>query len=154
MRNAIALAMAMAAVLTSGCMPLPAGLGASPGASLGPVAPDPNYRPREGDRAVLYALEDGTPMDPMPVLGDMTAYDQFERARASKSSLDQHELEERGWLKWTAPGTRVLILSIRDRSHTGARVGAEVRLLDGAYKDTTAWVPIAYITRFIEVKEE
>jgi hypothetical protein len=90
----------------------------------------------------------------MPVLGDMTSYDQFERAKKTKSALDLQELEERGWLKWTLPGTRVLIKTIRDRGHAGGRVGAEVRLLDGPYKDTTAWTPVAYITRFIDLKEE
>jgi hypothetical protein len=145
------MALAVAAVVAAGCMPVPGELGASTGPALGAVDVDPNYHPREGDRAVLFGKEGDVTLDAMPIMGDMTAFDKYERAKKTKSTLDLQDLEERGWLKWTAPGTRVLIKTIRDRTHT---VGAEVRLLDGPYKDTTAWTPIIYVTRFMDIKEE
>lgn len=148
------MALAVAAVVAAGCMPISAELGASTGPALGAVDVDPNYHPREGDRAVLFGKEGDVTLDAMPIVGDMTAFDKYERAKKAKSTLDLQDLEQRGWLKWTNPGTRVLIKTIRDRTHAGGRVGAEVRILDGPYKDTTAWTPITYITKFMDIKEE
>jgi hypothetical protein len=154
MRYAMAMALAVSAAVATGCMSGTGELGASMGPTVGAVDFDASYQPREGDRAVLVAREENVILETVPVLGDMTAFDKYERARKAKASLEIQDLEERGWLKWTHPGTRVLIRTIRDRSHTGARIAAEVRILDGQYKNTTAWTPITYITRFIDVKEE
>jgi hypothetical protein len=145
--KAMALALAVSAGVGMGCTSVTAEAELGPGA----VDFDPNYRPREGDRAIIVAREGDTVLETVPLLGDMTAFDKYERAKKAKASLEIQDLEERGWLKWTHPGTRVLIKTIRDRSHTGARVAAEVRLLDGPHKDATAWTPISYITRFVDV---
>ena len=131
----------LAVVLAAGCL--------SEGESPGARTPDPSYRPREGDEAVLFGLEAGTPIDPLPILGDMTSYDQFERARKANSGFNLKDLEERGWLKWTPPGTRVLVKTIHDRTHAGARLAAQVRVLDGGHKGGGGWVPAEYITRFV-----
>jgi hypothetical protein len=154
MRYAMAMALAVSAAVATGCTSGTGELGASTGSSSGLVDFDATYQPREGDRAVLVAREENTILETVPILGDMTAFDKYERAKKAKASLEVQDLEERGWLKWTHPGTRVLIKTIRDRSHIGARVAAEVRLLDGPYKDSTAWTPISYITRFVDVKDE
>jgi hypothetical protein len=147
--KAIALALAVSAAVGTGCTSVTAEV--DPGA--GEVDFDPNYQPREGDRAILVAREGNAVLETVPILGDMTAFDKYERAKKAKASLEIQDLEERGWLKWTHPGTRILIKTIRDRTHLGARVAAEVRLLDGPYKDTTAWTPISYITRFVDVEK-
>ena len=149
------IAVGWTAALMSGCVPMNLEPGAgSPAPPPSAMIPDPAYRPRVGDHSVLFGVESGTPLEQVPLLNDITSYDLFERA--SKPNANQHwgDLEEQGWLKWASPGTRVLVLALRDRNHIGARVAAEVRVLEGPHKGRTVWTPLAYITQFKQPDSE
>jgi hypothetical protein len=118
------------------------------------MVPDPAYRPGIGDRAVLYAIENGGALDRLPLLKDLTAYDIFVRCHQVNDAERQRELEEQGWLRWAPPGIRVVVLSMQDRTHTGADVATQVRLVDDSQKDQVFWVPAGYINRLIHKKPE
>ena len=146
----------MIAVLVSGCVPAGAELG---GMSGGPtiaedMVPDPAYQPRIGDRAVLYAIEAGAIIDRYPLLKDVTAYDIFTRCQQARDGERQNELEEQGWLEWAPPGTRVSIVAMQDRTHTGAHMVTQVRLTDAAQKNETFWTASDYLSRLIHKEPE
>lgn len=150
MRRAIAAALVTLTV--AGCAPTGGDLGTAP--TLTNLTNDPINRANVGDRAVLYGVDNGSPMENIPLLLDATAHDKYERFRQSGTVLALAELEERKELQWTPTGTRVVVLETHDRSHTGSRLAAEVRLLDGPQKDRTLWTPLEYVTRFKAVEPE
>ena len=138
---------ALALALTAGgCLPSPGDLGTT--AVPSNLMPDPEYRPNVGDRAVLYAVEKGAVQENIPLVLDATAHDKYERLRGSGTVYDLTELEERRELRWTPSGTRVIVLAVHDRSHTGSRLAAEVRLIDGPHKGCTLWTALEHLTRF------
>jgi hypothetical protein len=129
------------------------GVGGSPVISAD-MGPDPNYRPRPGDRAVLYAVENGSTLERLPILKDVTAYDVYVRSVKAGDNDGLFDLERQGWLLWAAPGTRVLILDVHDRTHTGAQSAFQIKLPDAEQKDQTFWTPSHYITRLIHKEPE
>jgi hypothetical protein len=110
---------------------------------------DPAYRPGVGDRAVLHGVEGDGRMERLPLLKDVTAYDVFVRGRKARDADRLLELEQQGWLRWTAPGTRVSVVEIVDRNHTGTDTASRVRLVDDGPKGATYWTPSDYVTRMI-----
>jgi hypothetical protein len=142
---------ALLATALAGCMPLAADLeGGGPSVAL---EPDPNYRPRISDRAVLYGVTNGSVMDRIPLARDATAFDKYERVSQSVGT-ELVDLEELGDLSWTPSGTRVALIAIHDRSHTGSRIAGEIRLLDGPMRDRKAWTPLEYIVRLRAIEQK
>jgi hypothetical protein len=136
------------------------GLGAAPGCiqglefggeSTGAIAPglvpDPSYTPSVGDRAVLVGSGADAPGDMLPLLKDVTEFDKYERAIKSQATSELADMEQQGGLMRTPLGTRVSILSLKDRTHVGDRYAAEIRVLDGPFKDHTAWTPATLVAR-------
>ena len=136
-------------VLLAGCAPVGAEFGGGSPSIPADMVPDPSFRARAGERALLYAIQDGSPLDRLPLLKDVTAYDIYVRSVATKDGERLRELEEQGWLHWAAPGTRVLILDTQDRNHTGAHTASQVQVGDDLLKNQTFWVPSDDITRLI-----
>jgi hypothetical protein len=126
-------------------------LGASTATYNGMVA-DPDYVAKEGDRAALYALDGYTPFERFPILADMTAYDRYERAFEAGDTAETTSLEGSQQLQYAPLGTQVFIVKIRDRQHAGGRVGAEVRILEGAHQGRTFWTPLEYVARLKRVE--
>jgi hypothetical protein len=124
----------------------------SPGALPANMAPDRSYRPSVGDRAILYGTETDAPWGLVPLLPDITTFDKYERAVASQSSTELTDMEREGVLTRTPNGTRVSVMSLKDRTHVRNRHAAEVRILDGPFKDRTAWTPAPVVTRLIQVQ--
>lgn len=114
--------------------------------------PDTDYVPKEGDRASLYGLDDGVPFERFPILADMTSYDRYERAFDTGDNTEMANLEAHQWLQYEPLGTQVFIVKIRDRQHAGARVGAEVRILEGPRQGRSFWTPLEYIARLKRVE--
>lgn len=139
------LALGSLAIVISGCMPM-GELGAATSGILSMV-PDPSYIPREGDRVYLYGIANGSPVEQLPILSDLTAFDKYERCVQADDSIELAGLEEQKWLQFAPIGTQVFIVRLRDRNHTGARVGAEVRILDGPHKGRVVWTPLANLAR-------
>jgi hypothetical protein len=140
-------------VLVPGCLPAGADMGGT--IAIGEdMVPDPAYRPRIGDRAVLYALQDGSALDRLPMLKDLTAYDVFVRSQENRDGERLLELEEQGWLHWAPPGTRVSVIAVQDRNHTGAHTATQIRITEGGYKNQTFWLPSDYVTRLIHKEPE
>src|SRR4051794_23622896 len=108
MRRLVALALLL--VMFAGCAPLGGELGAS--TSMLNMVPDPNYQPREGDRAYLYGMRDGYPLESIPVLSDLTSYDKYERAIQADEPLELASLEQQGWLQSASPGAPIFIVRI------------------------------------------
>jgi hypothetical protein len=128
----------------TGCMPM-GELGASTAALN--LVPDPNYNAHAGDRAWLYAMTNGAPAEQIPVLSDMTAYDKYERCLQADDPLELANMEQQSHLQYVALGTPVYIAKISDRKHTGAHVGAEVKILDGPQKGRVVWTSLSHIAR-------
>src|SRR5215213_1803288 len=124
--------LALLLVMIAGCGPM-GELGASTSGLQGMV-PDPHYSPRDGDRAYLYGMRDGSPIDSIPILSDLTSYDKYERAVHGDEPLELANLEQQGWLQKAEPGSPIFIVRIVNRNHTGARVAAEVKFTDGPLK--------------------
>ncbi len=147
----------MMVVLAMGCMPAGAGIGGSSGSPV-PIGedmvPDPAYQPKIGDRAVLYAVEDGGVIERYPLLKDVTAYDIFIRCLLDRNAERQFELEQQGWLQWAPAGTRLSVMALQDRTHTGARIIVQVRLVDAEQKNQTFWTASEYITRLVRKEPE
>jgi hypothetical protein len=144
-------------VLLSGCLPAGAEIGGMPGGAIAigeDMVPDPAYQPRVGDRSILYAIEDGRTLDRLPLLKDVTAYDIYVRSQQAHDNERLQELEEQGWLWWANPGTRITLLAIQDRSHTGARTVSQVRAVDDRFKNQLVWTPTEYIARLIHKEPE
>lgn len=118
------------------------------------MVPNPAYRPQVGDCSVLYGVAGKVPMEQLPLLQDITAFDIFEAASHANNPRVSLDLEEQGWLRWTPAGTRVLVLKINDRHHIGGRVAAQFRVLDGPHKGRTAWAPLAYVTQFRRMTDQ
>jgi hypothetical protein len=134
-----------------GCMPVGAEIGGQP--AIGPdMVPEPGYSASVGDRSVLYAVADGSPLDRLPLLKDVTAYDIYVRSIEARDNDRLFDLERQGWLHWAAPGTRVIVLDIKDRNHTGARAATRVQLDDQAGQ--TFWTASDYLTRLIRKAPE
>jgi hypothetical protein len=113
------------------------------------MVPDPQYQPRIGDRAVLFGIENGSMLDRLPLLKDVTAYDIYVRSRQTGDAERLADLELQGWLHWASPGTRVSVQGMQDRNHTGAHTASEVRLVEAQGKDQTFWTPSDCVTRLI-----
>jgi hypothetical protein len=144
-------------ILASGCIPAGADIGGSPGSQIAiseDMIPDPNYQPRVGDRAVLFALEDGHMLDRLPILKDLTAYDIYVRSAQARDGERLAELEEQGWLQWVPPGSRVTVLAMQDRNHTGAHTATQLRVADDRLKAQAFWTPSNYVTRLIHKAPE
>jgi hypothetical protein len=144
-------------ILGSGCIPAGADLTGSPGSQVAiseDMIPDPSYRPRISDRAVLYAIEDGHVLERLPLLKDLTAYDIYVRSQQARDGERLAELEEQGWVQWAAPGSRVTVLAMQDRNHTGAHTASQVRVADERLKNGTFWTPSDYVTRLIHKAPE
>ena len=142
----------MLTLMVSGCMPAGAEIGGSPGSQMTiseDMVPDPAYHPKDGDRAILYGIENGNMLDRLPLLKDVTAYDIYVRSQEAANGERLQELEEQGWLQWAPPGSRVLVLAVRDRNHTSAHTAMQVRLADDRYKSQTFWTQSDYINRLI-----
>jgi hypothetical protein len=118
------------------------------------MIPDPRYSPRIGDRAVLYGVEDGNVLERLPVLKDVTAYDIYVRSVQNRDGDRLAELEEQGWLVWVGPGSRVSVVGVQDRTHTGAHTATQVRLADERFKSQTFWTSSDYVTRLIHKEPE
>jgi hypothetical protein len=110
------------------------------------LEPDPNYRPKEGDRAQLYGVKNGSILERIPLLKDITALDNYGRMSRAAESSGLGELEERGELTWASPGVRAMLISIRARP-VDRGSAAEVRLLDGAHKNRVAFTSLEYLAR-------
>jgi hypothetical protein len=117
------------------------------------LEPDPTYRPREGDRAQLYGVKNGSIMERIPLLKDITALDNYGRMSRGSESSGLAELEERGELSWASPGVRAMLISTRARPADRGNA-AEVRLLDGAQKDRVAFTSLDYFTRLRPAKAQ
>jgi hypothetical protein len=144
-------------VFVVGCVPVGAEIGGSSGgqALIGAdMVPDPTYHPRIGDRSVLYAIEEGTVLERLPLLKDVTAYDIYVRSLQAKDAERLFELQQQGWLQWVDPGTRVLVLGMQDRQHIGAHTASQVRITDDAHKNQSFWTPSNYIARMIHKEPE
>jgi hypothetical protein len=144
-------------IIASGCIPAGAEIGGSPGSQIAiseDMIPDPSYRPRVGDRAVLYAIEDGHMLERLPLLKDLTAYDIYVRSQQVRDAERLAELEEQGWVQWAAPGSRVSVLAMQDRNHTGAHTASQVRVSDDRFKNGTFWTPSDYVARLIHKAPE
>jgi hypothetical protein len=144
-------------VSVPGCVPAGAEIGGGMGGgpTIGAdMVPDPAYSPRVGDRAMLYALDNGYPLDRLPVLKDLTAYDIYVRSRNSGDNERLFELEQQGWLQWALPGTRVSVLDTQDRNHAGAQTATQIKIPDESHKNQSFWVPSGYITRLIHKEPE
>jgi hypothetical protein len=138
-------ALALLLVMVAGCMPMGGEFGASAAVNM---VPDPGYQPREGDRAYLFAMRDGAPLEAIPVLSDLTSYDKYERALSADEPLELASLEQQGWLQNAAPGSSIYIVRIHDRKHTGARVAAEVKVTsDGPLKGKSVLTPLDNVAR-------
>lgn len=130
-------------------------LGGSPGSAIDAnMMPDPSYRTSVGDRAVLFGTGPDAPSDLVPVLVDLTAFDKYERIVKSRETFELTEMEQAGLLARTSNGTRVLVLSLKDRTHVGDRYAAEIRVLDGSLKDKTGWTPATLVTRLIPIEPQ
>src|SRR5947199_10270575 len=106
MRRLVALAWLL--VTVAGC-----GLGEiGASTSMQNMVPDPSYQPREGDRAYLYGMRDGYPLESIPVLSDLTSYDKYERAIQADEPLELASLEQQGWLQSASPGAPIFIVRI------------------------------------------
>jgi hypothetical protein len=145
-------------LFAAGCVPAGAEIGGTSGGQtvlITPdMVPDASYRPKAGDRALLYAIEGGYLLERFPLLKDMTAYDIYARSVQAKDAERLLELQEQGWLHWAAPGTRVSIISIQDRNHTGANTTSEIRVVDDANKNQTYWTSSSYLARLIHTEPE
>jgi hypothetical protein len=140
------LGVALLLTMSAGCMPIGGDFGASTAASLN-LVPDPGYRPQAGDRASLYGVDNGTPLEQVPVLADVTAYDKYERFIQADDPVELSNMEQQSWLQYVPSGTPVYLVKIVDRNHTGAQVGAEVKILDGSQKGRIVWTRLANIAR-------
>lgn len=132
-------------IMAAGCVP-----GGELGASTSPLAnmvPDLNYNPREGDRAHLFAVQNGAPVEQVVVLSDLTSYDQYERFTHDGDAIEVSNMEQQGKLQNVPLGTQILITRIANRQHTGAQVGAEVKVLDGPQKGRHVWTRLENIAR-------
>jgi hypothetical protein len=139
-------------ILAPGCIPAGAEFGGSPGSQIAiseDMIPDPRYQPSVGDRAVLFALEDGRMLDRHPLLKDLTAYDIYVRSVQARDGERLADLEEQGWLLWVPPGSRVTVLDTRNRNHTGAHFATQVRVADDRLKTQTFWTASGHVTRLI-----
>jgi hypothetical protein len=142
----------------AGCVPAGAEIGGLSGGQIALISddmvPDPTYRPKPGDRALLYAIEDGNPLERLPLLKDVTALDIYARSTQAKDGERLLELQEQGWLQWAAPGTRVSVVEMQDRNHTGAHMATEVRVIDDTHKGQTFWTRSDYIARLVRKAPE
>jgi|GEM_PF-3292936 len=112
-----------------------------------PLEPDPTYVPAEGDRVALYDADSAESEQGIPLLTDMTSYDKYERALREEDSQALEALKAEAKLDFTPTGTNIFLEKIHDRQHTGARMAAEVKLLDGRLQGKTFWTPIAKVAR-------
>jgi hypothetical protein len=141
----------------AGCLPAGAEIG---GGSGGPsliapdTVPDPTFRPEIGSRAVLYGIEDGIALDRMPLLKDVTAFDIYVRSTNARDAERLSELGQQGWLQWVVPGTRVIVIEVQDRHHTGANSATRIRVLDDEHKNQSFWTPSHYLARMIHKEPE
>src|SRR5947208_3306333 len=71
------------------------------------MVPDISYIPKEGDRVYLYGLANGAPVEQIPILSDMTAYDKYARCLQDHDSLELASLEEHKWLQYAPLGTHI-----------------------------------------------
>jgi hypothetical protein len=110
------------------------------------LEPDPTYRAKEGDRAQLYGVKNGSILERIPLLKDITALDNYGRLSRGAESSGLSELEERGELTWASPGARAILISIRARPADRGSA-AEVRLLDGTHKNRVAFTSLEYFAR-------
>jgi hypothetical protein len=138
------LGVALLLIMFAGCVPMMGDVGGSGASNL---VPDSSYQPREGDRVCLYGVDGGTPVEQLPVLSDVTSYDRYERSVQGNDPQEMASLEQQGWLQYAPLGTGIFISKIHDRQHTGARVAAEVKILDGPLKGRVVWTPLANVTR-------
>jgi hypothetical protein len=138
------LGVALLLIMFAGCLPIGGDAGGSGDPNL---VPDSSYQPQEGDRVCLYAMDGETPIEQLPVLSDLTSYDKHERSIQGNDTQEMASLEQQGWLQYVPSGTAIFISKIHDRQHTGARVAAEVKILDGAQKGRVVWTPLANVAR-------
>jgi hypothetical protein len=141
------------ATMVTGCVPLGAEIG---GASLlaPDMVPDRNYHPSVGDRAVLYAMENETLLERLPLLKDLTAYDIYVRSKQTRNHEQLTDLEKQGWLQWVTPGTHVIVVALQDRNHLGARTATQVRVPDETHANQSYWTPADHITRMVHPQPE
>ncbi len=132
-------------VLIAGCMPMGGELGAS--SAEFDMVPDLNYHPQAGDRANLYGIFDGVPVEKLPVLSDVTAYDKYERCLQLDDPHELGNMEQQGWLQYVPLGTPIYLVKVVDRNHTGAQLGAEVKILEGSQKGRVVWTRLANVAR-------
>jgi len=147
----------LVALAVAGCVPAGAEIGGMQNGqpAIAPdMVPDPSYHPRMGDRAVLYAIENGWTLDRLPILKDVTAYDIYVRSKTSGDSERLFDLEQQGWLQWVPPGTRVIVLDIQNRNHAGALTASQIKIPDEYHKNQTFWTPSDYIARLIRKEPE
>lgn len=145
----LCLALFLLVASVPGCVDASLGMAGGPG-GIGPgFAPDPSYTPSVGDRATLVGNDADAPPESVPLLRDVTAFDKYERARRSQSTSELADMEQEALLQRTPTGTRVSVLSLKDRTHVGERHAVEVRILDGPLKDKTGWTPSTLVTRLI-----
>jgi hypothetical protein len=138
-------------VLTAlvGCVPAGAEIGGE-SQLASDLIPDRTYQPNVGDRAVLYALENETLVDQLPLLKDLTAYDIYVRSKQTRNREQLTDLEKQGWLQWVTPGTQVIVVALLDRNHLGARTATQVRVPDENYGKQSFWTPADNITRMVQ----
>jgi hypothetical protein len=142
----------MLVVLIGGCMPAGAEFGGGGGGQYTipeDMVPDPAYRPRVGDRAVLYGSEEGRILERLPLLKDLTAYDIYVRSLQAKDEERLFELEQQGWIQWAMPGTRLTVLALQDRNHTSAHMASQIQVVGEQNRNQTYWTPADFINRLI-----
>jgi hypothetical protein len=142
----------LVALAVAGCVPAGAEIGGAGGSGpvIGPdMVPDPTYQVRTGDRPMLYAIENGWVLERLPILKDLTAYDIYVRSKKAGDNERLFDLEQQGWLQWAVPGTRVVVLDIQDRNHTGAHTASQIQLVDEAHKNQTFWTPSDNLAKLI-----
>src|SRR5438309_1086919 len=73
MRRTIALGLLTTTL--GGCLPPGLDGAAAPTQPIGSMVPDPAYRPQVGDRSVLYGVAGDAPLEQLPLLQDITAFE-------------------------------------------------------------------------------
>lgn len=109
------------------------------------AVPDPSYRPRLGDHAVVFAAE-GPGL--VPVLRDLAAYRIHAGAPAAHDGQARLEaLRRAGTFELISGCAGVVVL----RFHDGrpGPLAVEVRFTDGPLHGETRFVPVRYVTRLV-----
>jgi hypothetical protein len=114
--------------------------------------PDPTYKPKRGDGAMLYGYDRARDRfyGPEVALSEF-AYEEFWRALEVGDGDGANEVVTRGHAVRIAPKTGVLVLEVRKFPEEDARPDLAVcRVLDGPLKGRKVYVPTFQVCQLIE----